>query len=351
MKKLSVSALALVASLAVAPVAAHADVPQGWYAGAGFGATFDNDPTIHSPTTTRRTAEEQRADLDLLGNVGYALGNGIRFEGEYFHNQNNIKSVEAATVGGGHLSNNALFANMFYDYDTGTIYTPYVGVGVGPDFVNVKSVGAANGVGYLRGDTVVAGYQGIIGVSAQLDDNWAATADYRYIGSYDPKVDSTIRGQGRVDNASHNLIVGVRYSFNVPETPVHTIAAPIVAPMQSTNSVVAPVPQSFMVFFDFNKSVLTPEAKRIIASAAQEFKRGGYAKITTTGHTDTVGSVPYNQQLSERRARAVEAELAKLGVDVKDIKEAGVGKNDLMVPTADGVREAQNRRAEIVLSK
>ena len=351
MKKLSVSALALIAALTVAS-AAHADTMQGWYAGAGFGATFDNDPTIHSSTTTSRTAEEQRADLDLLGNVGYAFGNGFRVEGEYFHNQNNIKTVEAATAAGGHISNNALFANVFYDCNMGSMFTPYVGAGVGPDFVNVKSVGAANNVGYLRGDTVVGGYQGIVGVSAQLDDNWAATADYRYIGSYDPKVDSSIRGQGRVDNASHNLIVGVRYSFGGSEAaPMHTVAMPTVAPQQSATPVVAPVPQSFMVFFDFNKAVLTPEAKRIIASAAQEFKRGGYVKITTTGHTDTVGSVPYNQQLSEHRAHAVEAELARLGVATTSIKELGVGKNDLMIPTADGVREAQNRRAEIVLGK
>ena len=41
MKKLSVSALALIAALAVAPVA-HADTMQGWYAGAGFGA----DPAV-----------------------------------------------------------------------------------------------------------------------------------------------------------------------------------------------------------------------------------------------------------------------------------------------------------------
>jgi outer membrane protein OmpA-like peptidoglycan-associated protein len=352
MKKLSVSALALVAALVAAPFAAHADTTPGWYAGAGFGATFDNDPTIYAPTTTRRTAEEERANLDLLGNVGFAWDNGLRLEGEYFHNQSNVKSVEAAPTGaGGHLSNNTLFGNVFYDCNMGSMFTPYVGAGVGPDFANVKSVGA-NGVGYLRGDTTTLGYQGIVGVSAQLDDNWAVTADYRYVGSTDPKVDSTIRGQGRVENDSHNLLVGIRYSFGGAEAvPAHSVAAPMLAPAAGAQPVLAPVPQSFMVFFDFNKSTLTPEAKRIIASAAQEFKKGHYVKIVTTGHTDTVGTAAYNLKLSDRRAKAVEAELKKLGVSVKNIKESGVGKEGLLVPTADGVREAQNRRAEIVLSK
>ncbi len=104
-----------------------------------------------------------------------------------------------------------------------------------------------------------------------------------------------------------------------------------------------------MVFFDFNKSDLTPEAKRIIASAAADYKRGGYVRIVVTGHTDTVGGDAYNMKLSDRRAASVKAEFARLGVEA--VEATGVGKNGLMVPTADQVREAQNRRAEIVFDK
>jgi outer membrane protein OmpA-like peptidoglycan-associated protein len=103
-----------------------------------------------------------------------------------------------------------------------------------------------------------------------------------------------------------------------------------------------------MVFFDFDKSALTPEAKKILASAAQDFKSGKYVRIVVTGHTDTVGTAKYNQKLSERRAATVKTQLQKLGVNPSEIEATGVGKNDLLVPTADGVREAQNRRAEIV---
>lgn len=67
-----------------------------------------------------------------------------------------------------------------------------------------------------------------------------------------------------------------------------------------------------------------------------------------TGHTDTVGGVAYNQRLSERRARAVEDALVADGVPKDTIAARGVGKTDLMVPTADGVREPKNRRVEIV---
>jgi outer membrane protein OmpA-like peptidoglycan-associated protein len=206
----------------------------------------------------------------------------------------------------------------------------------------------------VNGENLAFAYQGIAGVAAQLDDNWAVTADYRYVGTPDQKFHTSSGAGAYAENTSHNIVLGIRYSFGepTPPPPMHA-AAPPPRPMvrAATPPAVAPIPQSFMVFFDFNKSVLTPEAKRILASAAQEYKKGGYVKIVVTGHTDTVGSIPYNQKLSERRAAAVKAELVKLGLAPTGIQAVGAGKNGLLVPTADGVREAQNRRAEIVFDK
>ncbi len=117
----------------------------------------------------------------------------------------------------------------------------------------------------------------------------------------------------------------------------------------------APVAQApeaqreFQVFFDFDKSDITDAAARVIQAAADVVKAGGIAHITVTGHTDTVGSARYNQGLSERRAASVKAKLVADGVGGGEITTMGVGKTGLLVPTADGVREPQNRRAEIVL--
>ncbi|MGB9152982.1 MAG: OmpA family protein [Alphaproteobacteria bacterium] len=349
MKKLAVSTLALAAALVAVPVVAHADETPGWYVGAGVGATMGQDPIIHG-VTGEHSARDEDFNLDVLASGGYAWDNGWRLEGEYFHNQININNEDSRANPAGHVLNNDLFANVLYDFKSSSRYTPYLGFGAGPDWVDVSNLGA-NGLGHLKGDTLVGAYQGIAGVSTQLDDNWAVTADYRYIASFDPKVGDTAGGQGRTDNASHNIIVGVRYSFPEAVPPMRNAMAPAVAPRPGARPAVAATSQDFMVFFDFNKSTLTPEAKRIIASAAQEFQRDGLAKIAITGHTDTVGSAGYNEKLSDRRAMAVEDELKKLGVNVQNIKATGVGKDGLLVPTADGVREAQNRRAEIVLSK
>ena len=107
--------------------------------------------------------------------------------------------------------------------------------------------------------------------------------------------------------------------------------------------------RSFQVFFDFNKSTITAAAAKVIQSAADTVRAGGVAHIDVIGHTDTVGGAAYNQKLSEARAASVKAQLVADGVPNGEIATRGVGKTGLLVPTADGVREAQNRRAEINL--
>jgi outer membrane protein OmpA-like peptidoglycan-associated protein len=103
------------------------------------------------------------------------------------------------------------------------------------------------------------------------------------------------------------------------------------------------------VFFDWDKSDITPEAARILQQAADNARRGGNSRIVVTGHADRSGAATYNQRLSERRAEAVRAQLIRNGMTTGQISTSGRGETQPLVPTADGVREPQNRRAEIVL--
>lgn len=111
----------------------------------------------------------------------------------------------------------------------------------------------------------------------------------------------------------------------------------------------APMVRNFVVFFDFDKSNLTEEARQVVVSAVNTAKTSGTARITVTGHTDTVGSQRYNQRLSERRAESVKAEMVRLGMNGSEITTIGKSFNDPLVPTGPGVREPQNRRAMIDL--
>jgi OOP family OmpA-OmpF porin len=108
-------------------------------------------------------------------------------------------------------------------------------------------------------------------------------------------------------------------------------------------------PGSYLVFFDFAKYNLTPEALDIVNSAAAGIKPG--ATVHVIGNTDTVGSAEFNFRLGQQRADAVANQLMADGVSPSAITTESRGEESPLVPTGDGVAEPQNRRAEIVVSK
>lgn len=107
--------------------------------------------------------------------------------------------------------------------------------------------------------------------------------------------------------------------------------------------------KTFIVFFDFDHSDLTEQAKMVVAEAVDTAKKHGMVRVLITGHTDTVGSRDYNQGLSERRASSVKSEMVQLGLNANEIQTVGKNFSEPLVPTGPGVREPQNRRAVIDL--
>jgi OmpA-OmpF porin, OOP family len=80
--------------------------------------------------------------------------------------------------------------------------------------------------------------------------------------------------------------------------------------------------------FEFNKAVLTPEARKQLDSEVIA-KLGDMREvryIIVNGHADRLGSPQYNQQLSEKRAEAVRAYLVSKGVDASKVETLGFGK-------------------------
>jgi len=135
------------------------------------------------------------------------------------------------------------------------------------------------------------------------------------------------------------------FKFGPPSAPAAEPPAYVPPP------VVPPAaPKNYLVFFDFDKSDLTPQAGQIVDQAARNAGTAKATQLIVTGHTDTVGSDAYNMRLSRRRAESVAARLEKDGVPSSEIEIVAKGKHDLLVPTGDGVREPQNRRVQIVYS-
>jgi outer membrane protein OmpA-like peptidoglycan-associated protein len=145
---------------------------------------------------------------------------------------------------------------------------------------------------------------------------------------------------GKGNRGAWGPFVRLAYNFGVPGQ-VTPIIAPIVAPAVDT--------RRFVVFFDWDRSNITPQAASTIRQAADTYRAGNSSRISATGHTDRSGSDQYNMGLSLRRANAVKDELIRDGVPAANIVVIGKGETMPLVQTADGVREPQNRRVEIVI--
>ncbi len=380
------SALLAATVLAAAPVAAKAQAISGLYIGAGAGANFMQEtkltstsfPQLSSPLTN---GFNTNGSVDLnpgfvgVVSVGYGLGNGLRLEIEGGYRQNRFKSLNGRGFGGDEMKYSGM-VNALYDFDPALIglgafpIVPYVGIGAGYAYAQDRNarfsgpINAINGVVpggsfLLRsnfGDGSFA-YQGILGVAFPIQalPGLSLTAEYRFLGlasdrTYNyqffanrPVTTGSTVTRATVkfeDDYNHAVMVGVRYAFNAAPPPV---VVPVVAPPARTDT------RTYLVFFDWDRADLTPRARQIVSEAAQATTRVQVTRIAVNGYTDTSGTPGYNQGLSVRRAQSVANELVRDGVPRSAISIQGFGETRLLVPTANNVREPQNRRVEIIL--
>jgi outer membrane protein OmpA-like peptidoglycan-associated protein len=101
------------------------------------------------------------------------------------------------------------------------------------------------------------------------------------------------------------------------------------------------------VFFDWDKSDITPEAATILNNAVTAYANCGTAAIMLAGHTDRSGSAQYNMGLAAAAQHERADYLTGRGIPAARITSQAFGETMPRVPTADGVRELQNRRVEI----
>jgi len=106
-------------------------------------------------------------------------------------------------------------------------------------------------------------------------------------------------------------------------------------------------PAKFTLYFLEGKDELTADSKVELERIFAELKRRPLPDIAVIGHTDTVGGLVYNDQLSRARAERTREMLVDLGIPPDRIAAAGRGKRELLVPTEENVAEPRNRRVEI----
>ena len=106
-------------------------------------------------------------------------------------------------------------------------------------------------------------------------------------------------------------------------------------------------PASFLLHFLEGKDELTPASRIELEKVFAELKRRPAPDIVVIGHTDTVGTLAFNDKLSLARAERLREMLVKLGIAPERIQATGRGKRELLVPTEDNTAEPRNRRVEI----
>lgn len=107
----------------------------------------------------------------------------------------------------------------------------------------------------------------------------------------------------------------------------------------------------FLIFFPAGSAQITSGFAPSLSEALTYLRAnsGLYRRIDVTGYSDTVGSREANQALGMQRAITVKGALVNDGIPAELIVVSSQGESDLLVPTGDGVREAQNRRVMIVV--
>ncbi len=105
------------------------------------------------------------------------------------------------------------------------------------------------------------------------------------------------------------------------------------------------------IFFDLDKATLRPESTAELNRLIKLMTDVPSLRIELGGHTDSRGSDTYNQQLSEKRAKAVVDYLTANGIDAKRLEWAGYGETQLVNGCSNGVQcsdeqHQENRRTE-----
>ena len=168
---------------------------------------------------------------------------------------------------------------------------------------------------------VVPGSNGHVGKIVVQSGVASAVVDTAYGGQ-------RVRSDGRIEQAK------------LSESEVRAMFGPTLAALPGK-------PTSYTLYFLEGKDELTAESRVELDKVFADLKARPLPDIMVIGHTDTVGTLDFNDRLSRARADRLREMLIELGIPGDRIQAAGRGKRELLVPTEENVSEARNRRVEI----
>jgi outer membrane protein OmpA-like peptidoglycan-associated protein len=358
------------ASTALASPALARD--KAWYVGVEGGAMIVEDMHFDIGALPNAATVNHNYGYDVDGSIGYDFG-AFRIETEVGYKSATVDSYQSSTTtpirnfqgaptnapagtydyAGGRTTALSFMLNGLLDFGDDDGVQGFVGGGVG--VARVKERYALNTISNFMDDSdTVFAYQAVAGIRAPITSHIDASIKYRFFTANNVKtVDVSGRGYEGMFR-THSLMGGLTYNFGEPAAPPPPPPPPepVAPPPPPPEPVAAPPPPvcspgPFIVFFEWDKSDITPDASSILDNAISQYQNCGNAHVMLAGHADRSGSAAYNVGLSQRRADSVKAYMTAHSIPDGVISTEAFGESRPRVETADGVREVQNRRVEV----
>ncbi|MEM1105169.1 MAG: outer membrane beta-barrel protein [Pseudomonadota bacterium] len=251
----------IIAATAAALVCAGTASAQDWYVSGSIGINAQSDSDNSGATdafTTGNLGDGSTLDvaagtdygwktefdsgLSLAGEVGLKTAGGLRGGLELVYTNADVDTHTGVTLGGGSIdavdaaaltgdaeaigasvaavvadgqgdiTTTGIFANVYYDFDTGNQFVPYVGAGIG--FVDVDVEYSPSGVGIIDDGETKFAYQLRAGAGFEVSENVEVFGEYTYRASDDIEVNNDLfPGTLDIENQQNLFSVGVRYTF------------------------------------------------------------------------------------------------------------------------------------------
>lgn len=365
------TALLLVGAAAIIAVPAQARDGQP-YIGLEGGMTFPNDNQIDVNNVQDQIFINNDNGWEAGLVAGYDFGN-FRLEAEGSYKQFDVKTLTSTVYGipvrtgarvpgiyndlGGNIDIASGMLNALIDIGGNDGVGLSAGGGIGYALYDANLTADATGPGVVIDKDGSLAYQAIAQLRVPLNERVDLGVKYRYFIIDKLNLVNSQGDRYRDNFETHSVLATLTFNFGGRAQPEPVAPPPPrVAPPPPPPPPPAPPPPPpraacntgpFIVFFDFDKSDITPEASGILNNAASAYANCGSARVMLAGHTDRAGSTQYNQALADRRNSAVRSYLTGRGVPSGQISAQAFGESQPRVPTADGVREPQNRRVEV----
>ncbi len=193
-------AFAAVAALLLSATPALAS-DEGYYVTGTAGVSLNPDLRLKSGALG---TQKEKFDTGYAagGAVGYDDGDGKRIELSSLYTRSDLKSVDGIGAGGS-LAATSLMVNGQYDLTQNTTTTPYVGAGVGVQYIDGK-------IGAFSGNDWKPAYQLEAGVRQDMTDKISVFGEYRFSQSAAASFDNTVV-PAHQHFSDHGLLAGLSY--------------------------------------------------------------------------------------------------------------------------------------------